>query len=43
MSSEPVLKDLMNALYHKVANKWKVIGIHLEISRGTLSGIADKC
>jgi len=43
MSSEPVLKDLMNALYHKVANKWKVIGIHLEIPRGTLSGIADKC
>ena len=43
MSSKPVLKDLMKALYHKVPNKWKEIGILLEIPNGTLSGIAGKC
>ena len=43
MSSKPVLKDLMKALYHKVANKWKEIGILLEVPNGTLSGIAEKC
>ena len=40
---KPLLKNLTDALYHKVADKWKVIGIFLEISRGTLSGIAEKC
>ena len=43
MSSKPVLKDLMKALYHKVPNKWKEIGILLEVPNGTLSGIAEKC
>ena len=43
MSSKPVLKELTNALYHKVANKWKVIGVLLEIPKGTLSGIGEKC
>lgn len=38
-----MLKDLTDALYHKVADKWKVVGILLEISNGTLSGIAEKC
>ena len=42
MSSKPILKDLMEALYHKVADKWKVIGVFLEISNGTLSSIANK-
>lgn len=31
-SSKPTLKELMNALYHKVADRWKVIGVHLQIS-----------
>ena len=42
MSSKPVLKDLMEALYHKVADKWKVIGVLLEIPKGALSLIAEK-
>ena len=28
----PTLKELMTALYRKVAHKWKAIGIYLEIS-----------
>ena len=28
----PDLKGLMTALYHKVTNKWKMIGVQLEIS-----------
>ena len=32
----------MEALYHKVAEKWKVIGVLLEIPKGTLSRIVDK-
>lgn len=43
ISRKPLLINLTDALYHKVADKWKVIGIFLEISRGTLSGIAEKC
>ena len=31
----------MNALYHKVADKWKVIGVLLEIPKGKLAHIAD--
>ena len=27
----PDLKGLMTALYHKVAHKWKMIGVYLEI------------
>ena len=33
----------MNALYHKVADKWEVIGVLLEIPMGKLAGIAEKC
>ena len=33
----------MNALYHKVADKWKVIGLYLEIPKGKLAHIAEKC
>ena len=33
----------MNALYHKVADKWKMIGVLLEIPKGKLAGIAEKC
>jgi len=40
---KPRLKDLMNALYHKVADRWELIGVFLEISRGTLAGIAERC
>ena len=43
ISSKPLLKELTDALYHKVADKWKVIGVLLEIPKGTLSGIAGKC
>ena len=39
---KPRLKDLMDALYHKVADKWKMIGVLLEILKGTLAGIAEK-
>ena len=41
--SKPRLKELMDALYHKVADRWELIGVFLEISRGTLAGIAEKC
>ena len=41
-SDKPVLKDLTDALYHKVADKWKVMGVLIEIPKGTLSGIAEK-
>jgi len=39
--SKPQLKDLMD-LYHKVADRWKVIGILVEIPRGTREAIAEK-
>ena len=32
----------MDALYHKVAEKWKVIGVLLEIPKGKLAGITEK-
>ena len=38
----PQLKDLMDALYHKVADKWKMIGVLLEIPKGKLASIAEK-
>jgi len=41
--SKPQLRDLVGSLYHKVADKWKMIGVLLEISTGTLTGIAEKC
>ena len=40
--SKPQLKDLMSALYHKVADKWKMIGVLLDIPKGKLAGIAEK-
>jgi len=33
----------MSALYHKVAHKWEVIGVHLEIPSETQAVIAEKC
>ena len=33
----------MDALYHKVAAKWRTIGHYLEIPNGELDGIAEKC
>ena len=41
--SKPKIKDLMDGLYHKVADKWKTIGLYLEIPKGKLAGIAEKC
>ena len=41
--SKPQIKDLMDALYHKVADKWRTIGLYLEIPKGKLAGIAEKC
>ena len=32
----------MDALYHKVADKWKTIGHYLEIPRGKLAAITEK-
>ena len=40
--SKPQLKDLMDALYHNVADKWKIIGLYLEIPKAKLAGIAEK-
>jgi len=31
----------MDALYHKVADKWKTIGHYLEIPRGKLAAITE--
>ena len=39
---KPKMKDLMDALYHKAAAKWKMIGLYLEIPKGKLAGIAEK-
>ena len=41
-TSKPQLKDLMEALYNNVADKWKIIGVLIEIPKGTLAGIAEK-
>ena len=38
--SKPQLKDLVDALHHKVADKWRMIGIFLEIPKGRLEAIA---
>ena len=32
----------MDALYHKVADKWKMIGVLLDIPKIQLAGIAEK-
>ena len=39
----PDLKDLMDALYHMVADKWEPIGIYLHLSMATLKVIAAEC
>ena len=39
----PRFEDLIDALYHKVADKWKTIGLYLEIPKGRLADIAEKC
>ena len=39
----PKLKDLMDALFHKVADQWKMIGVLLEIPKGKLASISEKC
>ena len=36
----PDLKDLMDALYHIVADKWEPIGIYLHLSMATLKAFA---
>ena len=41
--SKPQLRDLMDALYHKVADRWRTIGLYLEIPKGKLAGIAANC
>ena len=41
--NKPVLRDPMHALYHKVADKWKAIGVLLEIPKGRLASIAEMC
>ena len=41
-ANKPQLKDLMDALYHKVADRWRTIGLYLEIAKGKLAGIAEK-
>ena len=42
-ATKPQLRDLMDALYHKVADKWKMIGVLIEIPKGTLAAIAERC
>ena len=41
-STKPELKDLLNALQHEVAWKWKRLGVFLEISSGRLDNIERK-
>ena len=37
------MKDLLTALYRKVAHKWKAIGVYLEIEISDLDGIEANC
>ena len=39
---KPILKDLMSSLYHRMADKWKPLGILLEIPEGTLATIDER-
>ena len=32
----------MDALFHEVADKWKIIGVLLEMPKGKLASIAEK-
>ena len=38
----PDMKDLMDALYHTVADKWEHIGIYLDLPMATLMTIATE-
>ena len=40
--SPPVLKNLLDALYHTAADKWQVFGAHLHVSVDTLQTIAAR-
>ena len=40
--NKPRLKDLTRELYHTVADRWKPLGILLEIPKGTLAAIATQ-
>ena len=42
-ANKPQLKELMDALYHKVADKWKMIGVLVEIPKGKLAATAERC
>lgn len=37
--SQPELKDLMDALYNQVEDKWMILGVQLGISHGSLKSI----
>lgn len=37
--SKPELKDLMDALYNQVEDKWMILGVQLGISHGSLKSI----
>ena len=41
-SATPELRDLLDALQHKVAHKWKTLGIFLKIPIGRLDNIEAK-
>ena len=41
-SRKPELKDLTDVLYHQVADQWKILGIQLGISHGSLKSIELK-
>ena len=40
--SLPVLKNLLDALYHTAADKWQILGAHLHVSVDTLQTIAAR-
>ena len=42
MATTPAMKDLMEALYHTVADKWELIGIYLHLPMSTLKTIAEE-
>ena len=41
-ASAPDLAELMDSLYHTVADKWKFIGIYLHLPMATLNTIATE-
>ena len=42
-ANKPQLKELMDALDHKVADKWKMIGVLIEIPKEKLAATAERC